>query len=1132
MPTPLLPSLKEDKITISRRGEWVSENQNTLRDLVDDLKVTVNNKSDISSIPDIWARPAMYEAVLSNPDSHFYDDYVAEWRGIIAILALREARGLKDIKLHKFDVPKGSQLKGNEPKFLQVVSKLLPEKFKEIFKEEHCLMQVITLKNKPIAFVWPGLLLCPAVGLENFVVDNISWWKDRKVEDPINYLSDTEKALIKIWIGRVIDSIPDNERTLFSLLESFKADLNIEDVDVRPNFGVKLGIEGLYECVDYPLVPILTESCLETSYVRLVNQKKSDSKTLLVIADGMHKQWGLSANKIVVAGNATFDSVSNLCFGGRVLPANKKVINGIDINSFGAELCSVEDFFTEKIGVCYVERDMFPNSLLSTPIKFNGANARVILPLKQRILEYLNAEWIAEHININVVSNSGERSANDIEVEFTIPLSGGGDEKLLKMHKVYHSSENEVVNYDELPLIQLWPNFITDNQDNWKAYYSFFDAPVGWQRNTFYAEPYWKNLKVRKINNSVTNKYAEIIKGETFPEAYTCYSVEEKASGNKKEEIGLVLLKKPEKIQTTSGNKNCKIGVDFGTTNSIAYFAINDENPEIMRFNNRLYSIVEHTDSNRVELRRNFMSLSEQPNVGSSSIRSIFHAYIGEYDGELNKPLIRGNVYYLEDSKSISEDSTLMDTLHADMKWNEEGTEYMTGFLMQFCLQCMAEVVVKGATNIEWKYSYPTAFTKKQIDDMKRLWSTYVIPSLSEASNLTTKGAGNSKTESVSMAEFFKNRENAAIQRGIVCFDIGGGSTDIAIWQGNEKSGMRYQCSLKFAGRKILNEYLYNKKLNKSEILKSLASNTVEYNEQLDRVIGANNIRNFHMEIEALLKYHENLIFNSLATKNKNEGIATVLRDIAFALAGIFYYSGNIITYLRNSDNYDEHNKLPNCYVGGNASKLLNWGNKGEYLNNDNSLEELLVDALISGIHEAKPKISLDFKDVSNNMPKVYKTDLPKQEVAYGLVCDTNITIDARAEEMVQADNNRFGRMLGNSSQNVEESNIIVGESFTINNENIDSLIIKKEHFYEGIVKVSDELPMFRAFVETFNYSAKRLGYDKVNFDARDYGDIIDKVNQDLADKCREAKKNPDNIVVEPLFVMVLSRALDLLANK
>ena len=79
---------------------------------------------------------------------------------------------------------------------------------------------------------------------------------------------------------------------------------------------------------------------------------------------------------------------------------------------------------------------------------------------------------------------------------------------------------------------------------------------------------------------------------------------------------------------------------------------------------------------------------------------------------------------------------------------------------------------------------------------------------------------------------------------------------------------------------------------------------------------------------------------------------------------------------------------------------------------------------------------------------------------------------------------------------------------------------------------MSDELPMFRAFVETFNYSAKRLGYDKVNFDARDYGDIIDKVNQDLADKCREAKKNPDNIVVEPLFVMVLSRALDLLANK
>lgn len=1131
MPTPLLPSLKEDKITISKRGEWISENQNTLRDLVDDLKVTVNNKSDVSSIPDIWARPAMYEAVLSDKNNHFYDDYVAEWRGIITILALREARGIKDVKLYKFEVPNGSDLKGDEPKFLQVLSKLLPEKFKTIY-QENCLMQVLSLKNRPIAFVWPGLLLCPAVELHELVVDNISWWKNNQIDDPVNYLSDTEKALMVNWISRVIDSIPDNEQILFSLLESFKSDLNVENVDARYNFGVKLGIEGLYECIDYPLVPVLTESCITASHVRLVNQKGSNSKTLLVITNDMNKQWGEQANKIVVAGNATFDSVSNLCFGGRVLPANKKVINGIDIDSFGAELCGSEDFFTDKIGVCYVERDMFPNSLLSVPIKFNGANARVILPLKQRILEYLTAEWIAEHIKINVISDLREQSANDIEVEIKLPLSGNGDERLLTLQKIYHSSANEIINYDELPLIQLWPNFITDNPDSWKAYYSFFDAPVGWQRNTFYAEPYWENLKVRSINNSITNKYAEIIKGETFPEAYTCYSVAEKASGNKKEEIGLVLLRKPEKIQNTSGNKNCKIGVDFGTTNSVAYFAINDENPEMMRFKNRLYSIVEHTDNNRVELRRNFLSLFEQPNSESSSIRSIFHTYIGDYDGELDKPLVRGNIYYLEDSKSISEDSTLLDTLHADMKWNEEGTEYMTGFLMQFCLQCMAEAVVRGSTNIEWKYSYPTAFTKKQIDDMKRLWSTYIVPGLAEISNLTTRGVSDSKTESVSMAEFFKNREDAAIQRGIICFDIGGGSTDIAIWQGSEKSGMRYQCSLKFAGRKILNEYLYNKKLNKSEILKSLASNTVEYNEQLNRVISASSIKSFHMEIEALLKYHEDLIFNSLATKNKNDGIAIVLRDIAFALAGIFYYSGNIITYLRNNDNYDEKEKLPNCYVGGNASKLLNWGNKGEYLNNMASLEELLVDALISGIYEAKPNIPLNFEDISNNIPKVYKTDLPKQEVAYGLVCDTNITIDAKADSILKEDSKRFGRLMGNNSSSVEENNMIAGETFLINGNRMLVPIITKEHFCEGTVKIDSTLPLFRAFVETFNDSAKRLGYDKVIFEEKDFGLIVDKVNQDLADKSREAKKSPDNVVIEPLFVMVLSRALDLLANK
>lgn len=1135
MPTPLLPSLKENKVAIARRGEWISESQNTISDLVDDLKVAVNSKTDINSIPDIWARPAMYEAVLGDESHHLHQKFVEEWRGILAIIALREARGLKNIKLEKFIVPDASELTGSEPKFEQVVAKLLPEKFKKFGIDKNSIMQIFTINNKPLAFVWPGLLLCPAVGLDKIIVNNISWWNDRDIIDPTKFLSDAEKVLLKNWIGNAIKNLDVKENTLLGLLNSFREELSVDDTDTRMAFGNRIGVEGAYKFIDYPVMPVLSEKCIEDSVVKLVNQKGTNAKTLLVIVPGMDKQWDIAANKIVVAGTATFDAVANLCFGGQIFGENKKVINGIDIAQFNAELCSSEDFFTDKIGICYGTDNRFSNSLVSLPIRIDGADARVILPIKQKLLEYLYAEWISEHITVDVKEQPGGQTGSDIEVRVSLPLSGNKTERLIEISKIYHRSVGEIVDYDSLPVVQIWPNFETVEENAWQAYYSFFDAPIGWQRKTFYAEPYWDDIKPRCIETNST--YAEIIVGKKFPEAYGCYSVEENASGNKKDEIGLILLKKPQKIQKSSSNKNCEVGIDFGTTNSIAYYAINDEEPEIIRFQNRLYSVVDWEFASVEELRRNFFSKKEQPEENTTSIRSIFHTFIGEYDGEMDKPLMRGNIYYLEGTNTTAEDDGNIEGLHDDMKWSEDGTDNMIGFLMQFAMQCMAEVVVKGATRINWNYSYPSAFSVQQNDDMKRLWENHVLPSLHAISKLSVSEISN-KTESVAMAEFFTKRMDAAVQRGIVCFDIGGGSTDIAIWQGDKKSGRRHQCSLRFAGRKILNNYLFNKKQNNSAILSLLRSNSDEYNSQLDRVNNAD-MNTFNMEVESLLKYHEKLIFNSLTSKSMNTDVATILRDITFALAGIFYYVGTVITYLRNNDEYDEKVNLPNCYVGGNASKLLDWAGKGQF---SKGVSDILIASLISGIRKANPKDQFDINAIRHNMPEVFKTSLPKQEVAYGLVCNSYITKDAEVADKNQNTDNWFDDIFGSESdgKNMTSANkkindtIVAGEIFKINNEQADKPIITKSDFVEAnsIVKIDNNCPMFKEFVSTFNKAAKRMGYTEINFTDTDYATISDVVNQQLVDKHRSAVDKPESLEMEPLFIIILEKALEKLSKK
>ena len=79
MSIPLLPRLNDNnRIAITKRGVWQSELQNTLKNLVNDLKVTADNKSDITSIPDLWARPAMYEMVLFNKHHHLHQKFVSE----------------------------------------------------------------------------------------------------------------------------------------------------------------------------------------------------------------------------------------------------------------------------------------------------------------------------------------------------------------------------------------------------------------------------------------------------------------------------------------------------------------------------------------------------------------------------------------------------------------------------------------------------------------------------------------------------------------------------------------------------------------------------------------------------------------------------------------------------------------------------------------------------------------------------------------------------------------------------------------------------------------------------------------------------------------------------------------------
>ena len=102
---PLLPKLKQDSaVTPSKVSSWTSETQDFLDQLIKSLAVpdAVKEFESIDSIPDVWARPLLFEMALFDKqneaeqqfDSNLFARVQGEWRCLLAMLALNEVKKL------------------------------------------------------------------------------------------------------------------------------------------------------------------------------------------------------------------------------------------------------------------------------------------------------------------------------------------------------------------------------------------------------------------------------------------------------------------------------------------------------------------------------------------------------------------------------------------------------------------------------------------------------------------------------------------------------------------------------------------------------------------------------------------------------------------------------------------------------------------------------------------------------------------------------------------------------------------------------------------------------------------------------------------------------------------------------
>ena len=1164
MPIPLLPSLKEsNKIAITKRGEWMSDAQTNLGNLADDLKVTAGVKSDISSIPDLWARPSMYELVLYDENHHLHKRFLDEWRGVLAILALREMRTLGGVAVNTVEIPPETQLQENAPMFLKVITKNLPEEYKRFPDKtiEHGYkLHVISYENMPLAVVWPTILVCPSVELYASSIKPVSWWKIDGLHDPISSLNDQEKSVLYDWLEMVKNEINRDNialtnkkiSDLIGLIYAFQKDLKVSGISNNQYIaGTSLDITGFCECLGRAnMIDVGESSFLAKSNVMLSNRRntkdsKNKPKALLVMTRDMYTQWNMSASDIIVGGAYSLDAVLPKYTG---VIADKTKIGNFDLNQFNAELCMGEDFFTDKICIVFSGDEVFPNAVRNFVKSYNGSQVNILLPVKEELLNYLDEDYLASHSNIEIDGTS-------IVVELKLPLSGFSKEgKQLVVKKTYRQSNgndnlNEICYIGSLPMIQVWPNFVLENgkESNWQAYYSFYD---NLNRQTFYAKPYWDENTIVKRELQLGGR-AEIIKGTSFPLSFICSAEQDTDNGPMSYPVGVILLKKPQQVQYNVPNKKAKIGIDFGTTNTVAYMSIDGDTPNILTLHNyneedynnsMLYDVTVNDDPVcREEGRRNFIAMSDQPQKPATSIRTIYHTHRGSMvNGIGATPLLLGNIYYLDDADSVLDDKNILGSLQTEeMKWDLNGINNMEGFLLELGMQCMAEAVKAGVTEIEWAYSYPTSFTLNHVQRLGNLWRNN-LNQFRDISSLVSDNLSN-RTESIAMATFFANQMNAHIIKGVVCLDIGGGSTDIAVWQGTTMStaDVRYQASLRFAGKEILNRQLFN---NKS-VINNLSTNDPEVNKHIEALVAENKEKEFNLLLEAFLKYNEDKIFHALTAASTLDNVNVLRRNVVYALSGIFFYTGIVIGYLRVNEKYGEFELLPDCYVGGNGSKLLNWAAAGIFDSN-NLINQIFKACLTYGIdigqYLEKENHINNGKSVNEEKLSKYDpvfdikcTSFPKQEVAYGLVCDRVIQVKTAGQSgngIAGASTiaNPFNKAQQNAktNNNATEKTIIAGEDFVLDGVLKNGLEELLPEYILGKIKVSRDFRVFKAFLSKFNEQATALSLPEIILGKQDLNNIWAAVNQELIEKNKDSGGSPNNVEVEPLFIMILRNTL------
>lgn len=1014
----------------SRSGDWLIRDQRKLGTIAESLVYEVAS-SRVNSLPSPWSRALQFEQAVINERYPTRDDLLSELFGCLATVALWEMVGLKmDAERVALSDHTGSTDEAVGP-FARSLYVSRPSGDKTLYNladgtNPWEVLHVLKVDDLVIGFTSPATLLCPAVHLPQ-AIPGMKWTAGGQFSEPTPFLSPQQKQAFADWLSHVRQEVliaPDRNS------QSMTAQLaKVFDEFIHKLTGGKIGNPILSETIVGSLPPrpraisLLSraakggDKAASLATLQLGERQKrplplTPLRPVILLDQDMPNRLGILATEITLYKAATLESV-----GGD--KRRLETLYGSEI-----EVLTPEDIFLPELHLLPGEGAL-ANSWLTRRIEgkpiVNGSPVTPLLPLRERIRDLFSSEELSRQCSLSLVASGGS-----MELKVTLMLPLEGHQSSYQITRSYPIKETNLIDED-LPVIALWPN-ISDL--NWKRYVIFAeDRSVGLTVDGF---PDYELHSGREGQETV--KYFSC---ERFPDLIKLTE--------RSQYRGLIPINPPPPSSNTSSTW-C-VGIDFGT--SFTNFFINEGSGPVRK---TLETRVIPLTLARREFQLNllykyFIPETLLPKDGNPPTSTALNTYGWQE--------VRGTVPELFHQARVQWPSTNADALsgpsvRTGFKWRQ--LQYQRPFLKELALLISSNASAAGATSIEWAVSYPSAFSPNESRSYQRLWKD-LCTELSALTGLKQQiladgGEGGLQTEAVAFASYFGNYRASQMVH-TACLDVGGGTTDISIWQDNT---LLHQVSVPFAGRDICTKVLQTKPSFIRFLFTPQLTGNITDNEAKLR-----QDPNFNSWLDNCLRYDSQELLTErmpIHRAEQNKQLLGFVSLMAISFGGLYHYLGLILKALDKEGRLRKRAPMP-VYVGGNGARFLHWLDESGAFNKGCD-SDLLFETL--------QRQSAGFTAGSKGTASTSLSDAFKDETACGLISkgmNLQGDFDPRDEVMIAGEQLIINGLVFNSLDRVTlpaEMNSV--ESFTLGG--LDELRQFVQNYDEGItnMRINTLLPI------------------------------------------------------------------------